>query len=172
MYKLLKKLPNETHYWEVWKSGRSLHFTYGVLGVSNKSEEQPLSLFERGNKLMKRLVEEKENQGFVQCHEDKEIKVDIAYREDAAEYETFRQASYDLQDKINDSLLSTGIGYTEGITINESGATIYFFVVDEDLGIVAIQKILLEQKLLNESSVSLLQEDGNYISANTYQSKD
>lgn len=166
MYHLQKKLPHETHYWEVWKSGKRLHFSYGVLGISNKEEEQQLGFFENGKKLMKRLVEEKENEGYVLCNEDQEIKIDISYHGEASEFENFRQASYKLQDTINDHLMTTGVGSTEGIRVNERDVAIYFNVVDVDLGMKIIQKVLLERELLNDSRISLLQEDGTYLGAN------
>ena len=164
MNMLMKKMHNETLYWEVSQSGRRITIEFGVLGVNKETEEIQLGFFESGKKIIRRLVEEKLNQGYEHYFDQREIKVILQNRYDTEDINQFREKCYALQDTINEALLSTGIGFDEGISISDAEAIFSFNVVDVESGLNTILKELSEQDLENDVQISLLADVEKYVS--------
>lgn len=87
MIKMTKLVDNKVFYWEVWQEGRSLVIHYGQVGDTGETEEKKLKLFQRAEKLMDELAEEKANEGYEYLDEDElfELVVQYSYEEDEME---------------------------------------------------------------------------------------
>lgn len=156
MYELSKKLAHETHYWKVWKYQKRICVEYGVIGVSKESEEIQLKLFDNGSKLMKRLVEEKRSQGYVNSDEKEAIDIVILNDNGVSEYDVLKKASFELYEMIEKELMETSIGFPDGVNINdESRVIITCFVEDMDIAIQRIRQVISGQKLINVNQISL-----------------
>lgn len=156
MYELSKKLAHEMHYWKVWKHQKRINVEYGVIGVSKESEEIQLKLFDNGSKLMKRLVEEKRSQGYVNSDEKEAIDIVIHNDKGVSEYDVLKKASFELYEMIDKELMETSIGFTDGVDINdESRVIITCFVGDMEIAIQRIRQVISDQKLINVNQISL-----------------
>lgn len=80
MIKLVKKDDNHLLYWEVWEDGKILTVHYGIVGDRGKTEEIKLSLFQKAEKAMEKLAEEKVNKGYEYLDEDKMIQLVVQFR--------------------------------------------------------------------------------------------
>ncbi|WP_075619798.1 hypothetical protein [Paenisporosarcina indica] len=165
MIRLIKKTSNKISYWQVWKVEKNLHILSGTVGVSGNEEEIPLTLFASSKKVMKKLAEEKVYQGYEYVDEKSMIKVVVQYRyEDEEQFEETEEKSFLVEDLLDDALFSTGIGELYGSEIGDGAGTTSCLVLDVEIALETIKKVLSQHNLLQGVELAYLNEDGVYVS--------
>lgn len=165
MIRLIKKINNEIAYWQVWKMEKNLHILSGTLGISGNKEEIPLNLFASSKKVMKKLAEEKVNQGYEYVDEKSLIKVVAQYRyEDEEQFEETEEKSLFVEDLLDDALFSTGIGELYGSEIGDGAGTTTCLVLDVEIAWETIKKVLTQHNVLEGVEIAFLNRDGEYVS--------
>ena len=155
MYELHKKVAKDTHYWKVWQHRRKLHMEYGVIGVSKIEEEVQLSLLENGKKYMERLAKEKMDQGF-QDGRDKDELIIVLHNNGTQSHEELNNASFKLYDMFEKEIEETGVGFCDGLNIEEeTHVQIYCYVNDIEIAVHKIQRVVTSQELIEASYISL-----------------
>lgn len=170
MYELHKKVAKDTHYWKVWQHRRKLHIESGVIGVSKNEEEVQLSLFENGKKHMERLAKEKMDQGFEDGRGKDELII-VVHNNGTQSQEELNNASFKLYDMVEKEIEETGIGFCDGLNIEEeTQVKIYCYVNDIEIAVQKIQQVVTAQELIEASYISL--HENNVEEINLLQAKE
>lgn len=160
----MKQGENETIYWEVWQDGRTLIIHYGTVGDTGKTEEKKLPMFQRAEKVMEDLAEEKVNEGFEYLEEDelKELVVQYSYKEN--EMQAVLELRHCDEELMNECLGWTGNGSCDGGDIGSGTANIFNYVVDVEKAARTIIEELKNNNLLESAKIAYLHpEDEEYI---------
>lgn len=159
MHELQKKVANDTHYWKAWLYRKKMYIESGIIGVSKNKEEIQLGLFENGKKRLERLAEEKRNQGF----EDSSVKEDLIiyiHNNGVQTHEDLQNTSIELCKLIEKELDETGVGFTDGVGIDDqTKVNIYCIVDDLEIGIQKIQQVISEQTLIDINQIFLYERN-------------
>lgn len=163
MIRLLKKTSSETLYWQVWKVNKHVFILSGILGIQGREEELPLGFFESSKRVMKNLANEKINQGFEYVEPASLIKIAVQYRYEHEDqfYET-EEKSLVIEDLLDDILHETGNGELYGSEIGDGAGITFCLVVDLELALEAILKVLSSHQLLDGAEIAYLNEEGSY----------
>lgn len=164
MIKMIKPLDDEVLYWEIWQDGKTLIIHYGTIGETGETEEMKLSLFQKAEKLMDELAEEKANEGYDYLDEDElfELVVQYSYEEDQTE--ATLEKRHHVEDIMNECLGWTGNGSCDGGDIGSGTANIVNFVVDVEKAKQTIIEELKNSNLLEGVKIAYLNpEDEEYI---------
>jgi predicted DNA-binding WGR domain protein len=70
MIKLIKKIDETVHYWEVWNDRKVLTVHYGTVGEEGESEEVKVPLFKSTEKVMARLADQRLEEGYEPIDEE------------------------------------------------------------------------------------------------------
>ncbi|XQY91125.1 WGR domain-containing protein [Metabacillus sp. HB246100] len=164
MIKMTKQVDDEVLYWEVWQDGKTLVIHYGTIGDTGETEEKKLSLFQKAEKFMDELAEEKANEGYDYLDEDElfELVVQYSYEED--QMEATLEMRHHVEDLMNECLGWTGNGACDGGDIGSGTANIVNFVVDVEKATQTIIEELKNNNLLEGVKIAYLNpEDEEYI---------
>ncbi|PZX04847.1 hypothetical protein C7437_10396 [Psychrobacillus insolitus] len=165
MIRLIKKVNNEMHYWQVWKLDKDIFTQFGTLGVIAEKEEIQRKFFESSKKVMRSLAKEKQLQGYEYIDEEALIKVFVQYRsKDKEQFEEVEEKSLSVEDLLDYALFSTGNGSCDGSEIGDDGGTNYCSVISIEIALETILKELSTNNLLDGIEIAFLNEDGEYVS--------
>lgn len=159
LIKMTKTVADEVLYWEVWQDGRTLFIHYGIVGDTGETEEKKLSLFQKAEKLMEDLAEEKTNEGYEYLDEDKLFELVVQYSYEENQIVETLEKRQNVEDIMNECLGWTGNGSCDGGDIGSGTANIFNLVVDVEK---AIQTIIVELKnndLLDGVKIAYLNPD-------------
>ena len=164
MIKLIKQEENETIYWEVWQDGRTLTIHYGTVGDTGETEDLKLPMFQRAEKVMDELAEEKVNEGFEYLEEDELIEIVVQYSYKDDEMQTALKLRHSVEDLMNECLGWTGNGSCDGGDIGSGTANIFNYVVDVGKATRTIIEELKNNNLLQGAKIAYLNpDDEKYI---------
>lgn len=164
MIRLMKKTSNETLYWQVWKVNKHVFTLSGTLGIQGREEELPLGFFESSKRVMKNLANEKVNQGYEYVDPASLIKIAVQYRyEREDQFYEAEEKSLVVEELLDDVLHETGNGELYGSEIGDGAGITFCLVVDLELALEAILKVLSSHQLLDGAEIAYLNEDGSYI---------
>jgi predicted DNA-binding WGR domain protein len=164
LIKLIKKVKNQLLYWEVWESGKTLIVHFGTVGDTGKTEEIKLSLFQKAEKTMVKLVEEKVSNGYEYLDESKMIQFVVQYRYEEGEMEATLKKRHSVEGLMNECLGWTGNGSCDGGDIGSGTANIFNYVLDLDEAFKAIIEVLSNNNLLENVKIAFLNVDEEYVS--------
>ena len=164
MIRLLKKTSSNTHFWQVWKMEKQIHILSGRLGEQGKAEVLSLGFFQSAKKVMNNLATEKANQGYEYLYPESLIKIAVQYRyEHEEQFEAAEERSLFVEDLLDDVLHETGNGELYGSEIGDGAGITFCLVVDLDLALKSILKVLTEHQVIDGAEIAYLNEEESYI---------
>lgn len=159
MAELHKKMGNETHYWKAWLHRKKLYVESGIIGVNKNKEEIQLGFFENGKKRLESLVEEKRNQGFADSMGKEELIIYI-HNNGRQSNEELQNVGMELCRQIETELDETGVGFTDGVGIDDEKMVNIFCIVDDlEIAIEKIRRVISEQKLIDNNNIFLYERN-------------
>lgn len=164
MIKLVKEVDNELMYWEAWKDGKTLTVHYGVVGDTGETEEVKLKLFEKAEKVMEKLAEEKLNEGYEVLDEEELIEFVVQYPYEENEMEEALDKRQIVEDLMNECLGWTGNGSSDGGDIGSGSTNVFNYVIDVEKALKTTIDELSNKKLLDNVKIAYLDEDEEYVS--------
>lgn len=163
MIKLIKEIDNKLAYWEVWKDGKTLTIHSGFVGETGVTENVKLKMFERSEKIMEELTEEKLAEGYHYLDEDELIELVLQYPYEEQHMEKALEKRHEIEDLMNECLGWTGNGSSDGGDIGSGTINIFNYVIDVDKALKTIIEELTEQNLLANVKIAFLDEDEEHI---------
>ncbi|MFC3209652.1 hypothetical protein [Planomicrobium okeanokoites] len=163
MIKLVKEVDNTVAYWEVWKDGKKLTVHSGFVGETGEAEEVKLKMFERAEKIMEELAEEKLAEGYDYLDEDELIELVLQYPYEEQHMEKALEKRQQVEDLMNNCLGWTGNGACDGGDIGSGTTNIFNYVIDVEKALKTILEELTEENLLANVKIAFLDEDEEYI---------
>ncbi len=161
---MMKQVDDDVLYWEVWQDGKTLIIHYGHVGDTGETEEKKLSLFQKGEKLMDELAEEKANEGYEYLDEDELSELVVQYSYEENQMEATLEKRHHVEDLLNECLGWTGNGSCDGGDIGSGTANIFNYVVDVEKATRTILEELENNNLLEGVKIAYLNpEDEEYI---------
>ncbi|MEK4229618.1 hypothetical protein [Solibacillus sp. FSL H8-0538] len=165
MIRLIKKINNETLYWQVWKVGEPVFIQSGTLGVSGEKEELKLNSSDSSTKIIRSLAEEKLMQGYELVGEKALIQIVVQYRYgDKEQFAEIEEKCLFVEVLLDHALFNTGNGEVIGFEIGDGGGTHHLYVVDVKVAFETILKELSTHNLLEGVEIAFLKENGGYSS--------
>ncbi|KXH81942.1 hypothetical protein [Sporosarcina sp. HYO08] len=167
MIRMMKKRGNEIHFWQVWKLKRKIVTMTGILGKVGRREEILLGLFERSEKVMKRLAKEKEYEGYNHVDEESLTIIAVQYRYDDEEDDgAFDEASdqcVHVGDLLDQALHDTGNGGIDGAEIGKGAAINFFQALDVELAFKTMVNVLHRHNLLEGAEIAVFHMEDAFI---------
>ncbi|OCA86071.1 hypothetical protein A8F94_14620 [Bacillus sp. FJAT-27225] len=164
MIKMIKQIDDEVLYWEVWQDGKTLVIHYGTVGDTGETKEQKLSLFQKAEKLMDELAEEKADEGYDYLDEDELFELVVQYSYEEGQMEATLEKRHHVEDLMNECLGWTGNGSCDGGDIGSGTVNIVNYVVNIERATQTIIEELKNNNLLEGLKIAYLNpEDEEYI---------
>ncbi len=164
MTNLIKEINNELRYWEAWKVGRTLTVHYGVVGDMGVTEEVRLKLFEKAEKVIGKLAEEKLNEGYEYLDEEELIELVIQYRYEDNQLMEALDRRHMVEDLMNECLGWTGNGRSDGGDVGSGSTNVFNYVVNVEKALKTIMEELSNNNILDNVQIAYLDEDDEYVS--------
>lgn len=163
MIKLTKKVKDGILYWEVWEDDKTLLIHYGNIGSTGETQEIKLSLFQKAERIMQKLAEEKINEGYEYIDEEQLIELVIQYSYADGEIEVALEKRDSVEELMNECLGWTGNGHCDGGDIGSGTANIFNYVIDVSKALKTIKEELSDHNLLDGAKIAYLnKEDEEY----------
>jgi predicted DNA-binding WGR domain protein len=159
MIKLIKDVDNDLAYWEVWKDDKTLVVHFGIVGDTGETEEVKLKMFDKAEKVMEKLAQEKLNEGFEYLDEDELTELVVQYRYKEDEIEEALEKRHAVEDIMNECLGWTGNGSCDGGDIGSGTANIFNYVIDVNKALKTVIEELSNNNLLDNVKIAYLDED-------------
>lgn len=160
----MKKSSSNTLFWQAWKVNKQIHILSGILGEQGTQEELPLGFFQSSKKVMKTLATEKVQQGYEYVDPGSLIKIAVQYRyEHEDQFEAAEEKSLFVEDLLDEVLHNTGNGELYGSEIGDGAGITFCLVVDLELALKSVLKVLTEQQVLEGAEIAYLNEEESYI---------
>lgn len=160
---MVKVVDDMVLYWEVWQDGKTLVIHHGTVGDIGETEEKKLLLFQKAEKLMGELVEEKANDGYNSLAEDELLELVVQYSYGEHQMEVTLEKRHHVEDLMNECLGWTGNGFCDGGDIGSGTANIVNYVIDVKKATQTILEELKNNNLLEGVSIGYLNpEDDEY----------
>lgn len=164
MIRILKKTSSDMLYWQVWKMNKQIHILSGTLGEQGKEEELPLGFFQSSKSVMGKLAKEKANLGYEYVEPGSLIKIAVQYRyEHEKQFEAAEERSLFVEDLLDEILHKTGNGELYGSEIGDGAGITFCLVVDLELALKSILKVLADNQLIDGAEIAYLNDEGSYI---------
>ncbi|PSL41011.1 hypothetical protein B0H99_103145 [Planomicrobium soli] len=163
MIKLIKEINSTLAYWEVWNDGKLLTIHSGFVGETGDTEELKLKMFERSEKVMDKLAEEKLAEGYDYLDEDELIELVLQYPYEEQHMEKALEKRHQVEDLVNNCLGWTGNGACDGGDIGSGTTNIFNYVIDVEKALKTILEELTEENLLENVKIAFLDENEEYI---------
>lgn len=164
MIKLIKEINNKMAYWEVWKDGKILTIHSGFVGKTGDTNEVKLKMFERSEKIMENLAEEKLAEGYDYLDEDELIEIVLQYPYEEQHVEKALEKRQQVEDLMNECLGWTGNGSSDGGDIGTGTTNVFNYVIDVEKALNTIIKELTEHNLLANVKIAFSDENDDYVS--------
>lgn len=165
MIRLIKRINHEIRYWQVWKEGNHLSIQSGIVGINDEKEKVSLNISENARTTIKRLMEEKLNEGYRVLREKELILIVLQYRNKEEEFVTEVETKcLFIEVLLNHALCKTGNGEVAGYEMSPNGGRNHLYVVNVGAAWETILKELSQQNLLEGIEIACLNEHGIYVS--------
>lgn len=163
MIKLIKEINSKMAYWEVWKDGKILTIHSGFVGETGDTEEVKLKMFERSEKIMEKLAEEKLAEGYDYLDEDELIEVVLQYPYEEQHIEKALEKRQQVEDLMNECLGWTGNGSSDGGDIGSGTTNVFNYVIDVEKALKTILEELTEHNLVANVKIAFSDENEEYV---------
>lgn len=165
MIKLIKKIDETVHYWEVWNDRKMLNIHYGIVGDEGESEEVKVPLFKSTEKEMARLADKKLEEGYELLDEEILPEIIVQHKNAGLTMEEALDKRHLVEELLDQSLGWTGNGMVDGgeIEVNEGITNVFCVVLNIEKAYTAIKKELAEHNLMDGVTIAYLEsEDEDY----------
>lgn len=163
MIKLAKEIDNQVAYWETWKDGKVLLVHEGMVGETGETKELKLKMFDRSEKIMEQLAEEKLAEGYDYLDEDELHELVLQYPYEEQQMETALEKRQQVEDLMNECLGWTGNGSCDGGDIGSGTTNIFNYVIDVEKAFKTILKELGDHNLLADVKIAFSDEEEDYV---------
>jgi predicted DNA-binding WGR domain protein len=156
MFKLIKEINEQQHYWEVWNDGKTITEHWGVVGDTGESKEMKVSLFQRTDKVMRNLADEKVKEGYIFLDEDQLPEIIIQHtNKDLSMEEAFEKRNF-VEELMNECLGWTGNGFVDGgeMEVESFLTNVFCPVVNVEAAFTTILKELKENNLMEGVTIA------------------
>ncbi|MBD0384803.1 hypothetical protein [Paenibacillus sedimenti] len=164
MIKLIKTVDNELVYWEVWEDNKTLQVHYGVVGDIGETVKVKLKLFEKAEKVMEKLTNEKINEGYEHLVEEELIELIVQHSYTSYQMEEALEKRHMVEELMNECLGWTGNGSCDGGDIGSGNTNVFNYVIDLDKALKTIIEELSNNNLLENVKIAYLNKDEEYVS--------
>lgn len=156
-------IDHEIVYWEVWEDDKTLQVHYGVVGETGETEEVKLRIFEKAEKVMKKLAEEKLNEGYEHLDEEELIELVVQYPYEESQMKEALDGRHNVEDLMNECLGWTGNGFCDGGDIGSGTTNVVNYVIDAKKALKTITIELSNNNLLEKAKIAYLGKDEEYV---------
>lgn len=150
-------------YWEVWEDDKTLQVHYGLVGNTGNTEEVKLNFFEKAEKVMEKLAEEKLNEGYEHLDEEELIELVVQHPYVEAQMEEALERRHIVEHLMNECLGWTGNGFCDGGDIGSGTTNVVNYVINVKKALKTITKELSDNNLLNKVKIAYLDKDEEYV---------
>jgi len=131
MLKLYKRIDDKIYYWETWdRNWFSGIIHWGILGQHGKDKTVKSGLFKSFKKEVQKEIDNKLAEGYKQIEIDDHYTLLIEYSVDGMGTEKDLEKRHLLQNRMDETLGWTGLGYCDGGSIGSGTMEVCCFVVD------------------------------------------
>lgn len=161
MIKLIKEINEQQHYWEVWNDGKTITEHWGVVGDAGESKEIKVSLFQRTDKVMGSLADEKMKEGYILLNEDQLPEIIIQHTNEGLDMEEAFEKRNLVEELMNECLGWTGNGFVDGgeIEVESFLTNVFCPVVNVEAAFKTILKELKENDLMEGVTIAYCQPE-------------
>lgn len=160
MIKLYKQISDQLHYWETWdKDEKTAIVHWGIVGQLGQNKEVKGGLFSSFRKIIQKEIDEKLIEGYTEFDEDNLSFLEIEYRIDGFGNEQDLDKRHRLEEKMDEVLGWTGLGYTDDGSIGSETMEVGCIVVDFDIAKKVIEEKLKETEFGNYSRIYKLDNE-------------
>lgn len=142
MLKLYKRIDNILYYHEAWKDDSTVIEHFGVVGEQGEIREHCVSAGKSSRAMIKEILAPARALGYKPISDDDHEILIVEYPVNGFGTDADLDKRVELEDKLNDSLGWTGLGYCDGGSIGSGTMEAACFVVD-----FSIAKRVLEEEL-------------------------
>ncbi|TYR73529.1 hypothetical protein FZC79_17975 [Rossellomorea vietnamensis] len=167
MIRMTKAVNGQLLFWEVWQEfNKQVFIQKGIVGSTGEKEEMRVKLFQRAEKVMKDLADEKTLQGYEYHKEQDLFELIVRYEyEENQEWEETLEVKDEVEYILNEGLGNTGNGACFEGSLEAGRVSIVNYVVDVEKAITTINEELKKTASIEGVELSFfLVEDGEYIS--------
>jgi hypothetical protein len=150
MIKLYKKIDSELQYWESWeddKTSATIH--WGKVGQKGESKTIKSSFFSGFQKVLKKEVDRITREGFKEIPHDEHVTLLIEYPVNGMGTPEDLNKRHTLQDRMQETLGWTGLGFCDGGSIGSGTMEVCCFVVDFEIAKKVIETDLIGTEFEN-----------------------
>ena len=143
MLKLYKQVDNQLHYWETWDKDNKTGIVHkGIVGTKGSSKEVKSGFSTNFHeKIQKEIYEQTEN-GFQPIDIENHYRLLIEFKVDGMGTEQDVEKRTRLQNRMDETLGWTGLGFCDGGSIGSGTMEVCCFVVDFEIAKTVIKKDL------------------------------
>jgi hypothetical protein len=150
MKKLYKFTDSKKEYWQTWDRQNGSHIVHwGILGTEGESKVIEENIYEA----IEKEIDEKIKQGFHQAED--EFIVLIEFKVDGFGTAEDLEKRNRLQDRMDETLGWTGLGFCDGGSIGSGTMEVCNIVVDAELAMQIIEKDLKGTEFENYTRIFL-----------------
>lgn len=167
MIRMIKAVNGQLLFWEVWQEfNKQVFIQKGIVGSTGEKEEMRVKLFQRAEKVMKDLADEKAREGYKYHNEQDLFELIIRYNYDEnQEWEETLEVKDEVEYILNEGLGNTGNGACFEGSLEAGRVSIVNYVVDVEKAINTINEEFLKTGSIKGVELSFfLKEDGKYVS--------
>ncbi|MGF2616440.1 hypothetical protein FZC84_01470 [Rossellomorea vietnamensis] len=135
MIRMTKKVNGKLLFWEVWQEfNKDITIQHGTVGAIGEVESRRVKLFQKAEKVMEGLAQEKEQAGFQYLPEDELFQVVVQCKFDGSKNrEEILEMKDEMEYILNEALGSTGNGACYEGSIENGRMSIMNYVVDVEI---------------------------------------
>lgn len=142
MIKLYKTVNNQWHYHEAWIGDGEITEHWGVVGDRGSTREHPIPSGHAESTALRALLKDAYSKGFEEVDLDDHAILLVEYAVDGFGTPEDLDKRHRLQDRLNETLGWTGLGYCDGGSIGSDTMEAACYVVD-----FAVAKAVVEKDL-------------------------
>jgi hypothetical protein len=132
MLKLYKKIDGVLHYWETWDDDEKTGIIHsGIVGERGVTRKIKSDFFTNVHKKVQKEVNGICKDGFVEAEEEYTLLIEFIVDGMGSDADIEKRTR--LQDRMNETLGWTGLGYCDGGSIGSGTMEVCCFVVDFDI---------------------------------------
>jgi len=154
MLKLYKQVDNQLHYWETWDKDNKTGIVHkGIVGEKGDFKEIKSGFSTNFHeKIQKEIYEQTEN-GFQPIEIENHYRLLIEFKVDGMGTEQDVEKRTRLQNRMDETLGWTGLGFCDGGSIGGGTMEVCCFVVDFEIAKTVVEKDLIGTEFENYTRI-------------------
>lgn len=131
LLRLYKRVDNELHYWETWPTDETTSMIHwGIVGEEGENRTIKSSLFRPHFSKVEKELKERIREGYIEIDIDDHVELIVEYKIEGWGNQSDSQKRFALQDKLDEIVGSTGLGFCDGGSIGSGTMEACCCVVD------------------------------------------